>query len=137
MISAALLLTRLIPIGGFIKKHWGKIAVAVFFSVWAITTISLYNINQNLHEQIGASNTALSVCIASRANMDNELIRLKESIEAIQAANTKYQNDIKEATTRIKGLEDALSLELIEVDRVELPSSCEETMQWMLKKAIK
>lgn len=118
------------------KKHWGKIISFIFVVVWIWITLGLYNSNQELNLAIGAADSAVNVCIAQRANMDNVLLLLKADIALIQADNATYKAKVADARVIIEDLEAAVPVVLTEIDKEVLPESCEGTMDWMLKKAL-
>lgn len=118
------------------KRHWGKIIAGLFVLVWVAITFGLYNSNLKLTMALGASDSAVSVCIAERANMDKTLERLKIQIAEIQAENTKYKESIAEATTEIEELNKSIEDRIIAIDEEVIPETCVDSMDWMLEKAL-
>jgi len=121
----------------FLVKHWGKLLSAGFIFVWGWFTIHLYNANQDLHEELGKSASAIEVCIAERNNLDSVLKRINIEIAAIQKENEEYKIKLADAKIRIEELEEGIPVVITEIDNTPLPESCEGIMDWMLERAIK
>ena len=121
----------------FLAKHWGKLLSAGFVFVWGWFTIYLYNANQDLHEELGKSASAIEVCIAERINMDNVLKLLNDDIANIQKENEEYKIRLANAKIRIEELEEGIPVVVTEIDDTVLPESCEGVMSWMLERALK
>ena len=73
------------------KKHWGKALALIFVIAWGFITLGLYEDTQELNLALGVADSAVSICIAERANMDNVLLLLKADIAMIQADNASYK----------------------------------------------
>ena len=131
-----LLLARGVQALSFAKKHWGKMIAGLFVIAWIWITLGLYNANQDLNLALGASDSAVSVCIADRNNMDNELILLKADIARIQADNDQYKTDIAFAEVVIDGLSNEIVDILDRLDAEVIPDTCEGSVNWMLEKAL-
>lgn len=121
---------------GVVKKHWGKMIALIFVIAWGFITIGLYDDTQELTMALGSADSAVSVCIAQRANMDNVLLLLKADIALIQADNEKYKEGIAEAEIVIENLQEAVPVIISEIDAEVFEESCEGSMDWMLKKAL-
>jgi len=121
--------TKAVPV---LRKYWLYIVVALLFSGWLIFTIVLYNNNQDLHEDIGKSQAAITLCISERATMDETLKKLKTDLAATQKLNEEYKNKITEANKEIANLEADLANS--DIDVTPIPTNCEETFKWMFER---
>lgn len=121
---------------GVFKKHWGKIIAALFVAAWVWVTHGLYEDNKELSKLLGESNSATELCINQRKNMDNELILLKADIARIQADNDQYKKDLAEADIVIENLQEGIPVIITEIDNEVIGDTCEESMDWMLEKAL-
>lgn len=119
----------------FFQKHWGKISAGAFLLVWMTFTVILYNGNQNLHEEIGASGVAISVCIAERNNRDKSLAKIRKDLAKMQANNAEYKARLIRAGIRIDDLEEEIANS--DIDVVYVPIECEDTFNWMRERAMK
>jgi hypothetical protein len=121
---------------GFFKNHWGKIISAMFVIMWIGMTSHLYGKTIDLTMALGASESAVSVCIAQRANMDGELLLLKSDIALIQADNAEYKAKLQQAEISILNLEESFPVVIQEIDEEVIPESCEGSMDWMLNRVL-
>jgi len=118
------------------KKHWGKIIAGLFVVAWIWITLGLYDETKDLTMALGSADSAVSVCIAERTNMDNVLLLLKADIAMIQADNNKYKEKLEQANINIGELEESIQEEMDSIDQEVFEESCEGAMDWMLKKAL-